>query len=76
MTDHLRDPLRYREQAAHFLELAKGISDSPELRDSYLALALQYERIAHILDAASATSGEKAPSGVYIEDGKKARSQG
>ena len=49
MTDG-RDPHRYREEAAHFLELARQVGDSPELRDSYLALALQYERLARILE--------------------------
>src|SRR5947199_361574 len=46
----LRDPFRYREEAAHFLELAQAATDSPKLRDSYLALALQYERLARILE--------------------------
>ena len=36
----LRDPFRYREEAAHFLELVQAATDSPKLRDSYLALAL------------------------------------
>ena len=49
MTDR-RDPHRYREEAAHFLELARKVGDSRELRDSYLALALQYERLARILE--------------------------
>ena len=46
----LRDPQRYREEAAHLLELARAVTDSQELRDSYLALALQYERLARILE--------------------------
>jgi hypothetical protein len=33
-----------------FLELAKAVNDSHELRDSYLALPLQYERLARILE--------------------------
>jgi hypothetical protein len=52
----LRDPFRYREGAAYFLELAKAATDSPELRDSYLALVLQYERLARILEEKGALS--------------------
>ena len=40
----------------HFLELAKEIGDSQELRDSYLALALQYERLARLLEKGDLTS--------------------
>ena len=47
---HLRDPRRYRAQAALFRELAAAASDSAQLRDSYLGLALQYERVAGILE--------------------------
>jgi hypothetical protein len=46
----LRNPHRYREQAARFRELASAASDSTELRDSYLALSLQYERLAVVLE--------------------------
>jgi len=55
MTDR-RAAQRYREEAAHFLELAKEIGDSQELRDSYLALALQYERLARLLEKGDLTS--------------------
>jgi hypothetical protein len=48
-----RDPQRYREEAAAFRKLAEASADSRELRDSYLALALQYERLATILEKAS-----------------------
>ena len=47
---HLRDPRRYRAQASLFRELAAAASDSAQLRDSYLGLALQYERVARILE--------------------------
>ena len=46
---HLRDPNRYREQASRFLRMADSSPDSPPLRDSYLALAVAYERLADIL---------------------------
>ena len=52
---HLRDPNHYRKQAARFLRMADSSSDSPPLRDSYLALAIGYERLADIL-------GKFAPS--------------
>src|SRR5438128_2636072 len=47
---HLRDPRRYRAQASLFRELAAAASDSAQLRESYLGLALQYERVAGILE--------------------------
>jgi hypothetical protein len=53
----LRDPRRYREQAAHFRELAATITDSRELRDSYLALSIEYERLAQILEKSEAVPG-------------------
>jgi hypothetical protein len=46
---NLRDPRQYREDAAHFREKAAATADR-RLRDSYLGLALQYERLAQVLD--------------------------
>jgi hypothetical protein len=46
---NLRDPRRYREDAAHFREMAAATTDR-KLRDSYLGLALQFERLAQVLD--------------------------
>jgi hypothetical protein len=46
---NLRDPRRYREDAAHFREMAAATTDR-KLRDSYLGLALQFDRLAHLLD--------------------------
>jgi hypothetical protein len=58
----LRDPFRYHEEAAHFRELAAAATDSRELRDSDLGLALQYERLAGILEERDllSTSDRKA----------------
>jgi hypothetical protein len=49
---NLRGPRQYREDAAHFWEKAAGTADR-RLRDSYLGLALQYERLAQVLDKSS-----------------------
>jgi hypothetical protein len=46
----LRDPRRYRTEAAHFLELAEYFADDIRLRDSYLALAVAYERLADVIE--------------------------
>ena len=46
---NLRDPRQYREDAAHFREKAAASADR-RLRDSYLGLALQFERLAKVLD--------------------------
>ena len=46
---NLRDPRRYRGEAARYREKA-ATTDNPKLRDSYLGLALQYERLAQVLD--------------------------
>lgn len=46
----LRDPFRYREEAAHFREQAAAATDSRLLRDSYLALAIEFERLADVLE--------------------------
>lgn len=58
MTD-LRDPARYREEAARFRELATASDDSRELRDSYLALSIQFERLAQLLDRSRTLSAGK-----------------
>src|SRR5438067_621246 len=58
---HLRDPRRYRAQASLFRELAAVASDSAQLRDSYLGLALQYERVARILEV-RAPPAARAPA--------------
>jgi hypothetical protein len=62
----LRDPLRYREDAAHFLELAAL------LRDSYLALAIEFERLADILEKGAEAARER----VGNARDRHARSQG
>src|SRR5689334_2132021 len=58
MTD-FRDPLWYREEAARLRVKAVAVVDSKELRDSYLALSLEYERLAVVLDHAKLLSGAK-----------------
>ena len=45
-----RNPKWYRAEATRCREQAIATADSAELRDSYLALALQYERLATILE--------------------------
>jgi hypothetical protein len=54
-----RDPARYREEAARFRELAAAADDSRELRDSYLALSIQFERLAQLLDRGNALRADK-----------------
>jgi hypothetical protein len=49
-----RDPRWYRAEAARMrLEAARAI-DNAELRDSFLALSLQYERLAVVLEKSAA----------------------
>ena len=75
----LRDPLRYREEAARFIEMAERAEDSSELRDSYLALAASYERLADALERselANQIGGRSTPPRVYTGQGRPARSQG
>jgi hypothetical protein len=62
-----RDPKRYREEAAHFREMAAAATDRAELRDSYLGLALQYERLARFLEkaAASTQKPEAGPNAAF-----------
>jgi hypothetical protein len=55
MTD-LRDPGLYRQEAARLRARAATITDSAELRDSYLALSREYESLAVVLE-----SGQAAP---------------
>ena len=45
-----RNPDWYRAEAARVRQLAIETVDSAQLRDSYLALSLQYERLAAILE--------------------------
>jgi len=45
-----RDPQRYRDDAARFLRLAEACADEAGLRDSYLALAGAYQRLADTLE--------------------------
>ena len=59
MGNRSHDPGRYREEAAHFREMANAAIDSAELRDSYLALAVQYERLAEVLERVVASVKSK-----------------
>jgi len=45
-----RDPDWYREQAAHYRDCAAAVTDNHRLRDSYLGLALQHDRLARVLE--------------------------
>ena len=47
------DPRYYSEQAANCRKKAAATTDSAELRESYLALAVNYERLANVLDQRS-----------------------
>ena len=58
---NLRDPLWYREEAARYRAKAVSIDDSRELRDSYLALSLEYESLAVILERANLLAGAAPP---------------
>jgi hypothetical protein len=62
--NNARDPRRYREEAAHFREMAAAATDSAELRDSYLGLARQYERLASFLEKAA--SAPKPEAGLAL----------
>jgi hypothetical protein len=59
---NLRDPNQYREDAARLREKAAATTDNRKLRDSYLCLALQYERLAQVLGKSA--DPEKAAAGV------------
>jgi hypothetical protein len=48
-----RNAVWYREEAARLRNKAAAANDSPELGDSYLALAIEYERLAQILEQAA-----------------------
>ena len=67
----LRDPFRYRKEAAQFRARANAVTDSPLLRDSYLALATEFERLADILERGA----ETARKSVHSQDGNEVRSQ-
>ena len=54
----IRDPRRYRREAARFRELAAAATDGTPLRDSYLGLSIKYERLAQILDHGAASMSE------------------
>jgi hypothetical protein len=58
---NFRDPLWYREEAARLRAKAVAVDDSRELRDSYLALSLEYERLAVILERANLLAGAGRP---------------
>ena len=60
---NVRDPTFYRKEATHCRELAALSTDSSKLRDSYLGLAIQYERLADVLEDASSPLEEAEPLG-------------
>jgi len=41
---------RYHESAASFRQRASAVTDDPQLRDSYLSVAIQYDRLADLLE--------------------------
>jgi hypothetical protein len=64
----IRGPDHYRAEAAHFLELAAAADDA-RLRDSYLSLCIQYERLADVLEY-SPREGCNAPPAEPVEPPK------
>ena len=61
--ENSRNPVWYREEAARLRALAEATKDSAELRDSYLALSVEYERLAVVLEQI----GVLAREGLRIE---------
>jgi hypothetical protein len=60
----LRDPDWYRQEAAHFRRMAAASTDNARLRDSYLGLSIQYERLADVLKGIPSESKENGrPAG-------------
>jgi len=51
---NVRDPRWYRAEAARMRLEAARATDNAELRDSFLALSLQYERLAVVLEKSAA----------------------
>jgi hypothetical protein len=51
---NVRDPRWYRAEAAGMRLEAARATDNAELRDSFLALSLQYERLAVVLEKSAA----------------------
>jgi hypothetical protein len=58
--NNTRSPSWYRAEAARLREQAISTVDSTALRDSYLALAIQYERLAAILEKGERAAEEPA----------------
>jgi hypothetical protein len=50
------DPSWYRQEAGLLRQKAAQVTDSAELRDSYLALSLEYERLARLLEMSQSRS--------------------
>jgi hypothetical protein len=45
-----RNPKWYRDEAEHLRRKGAGVADDSGLRDRYLALAREYERLAEVLE--------------------------
>ena len=55
---------RYRQTAAHFRQRASAVTADPQLRDSYIGVAIQYDRLADLLEGKHAPSfAAPVPSG-------------
>ena len=54
-----RSPSWYRAEATRCREQAIATADSTALRDSYLALTVQYERLAAILEKSTTAPAEE-----------------
>jgi hypothetical protein len=72
MPSNLRSPSRYREEASRFRGLAMAAVDSARLRDSYLALAIEFERLADTLEKGADAARDR----VGNAHDREARSQG
>jgi hypothetical protein len=56
--DQRRDHSWYRDEARRTRERAAAVKNDEQLRDSYLALAREYERLADLLEANRADTAE------------------
>ena len=57
-----RDAGRYREDAARFRERAAAAADDADLRESYLAVAKEFERLADLLEGKPAAPPATKPT--------------
>ena len=56
----------YRQEAARLRQKAATVEDSAELRDSYLALAIEYERLTVILEKSTLARASRWPQKAQV----------